>query len=470
MFEDQVALPAQFTTAFYVSTLIGTALAIAGVFLIDAGLSRRGNVLHTVTQKLVAMATAGVGMSLIGYGIWNWQYLKAFGIENPLGESIKEWWVAGSALTTNPQHIDPAVVPGADAFQFFFIIFVVFAAFFGSLLAGSVIERVKTLPLGILCFFFGALVIPFLAYLLYGSVGPLSNNGTHEFGGVFFYILVGTWALVLAWRAGPRPGAFTAHEAGPPVPHNLVLTAIGLLIVLAGLCGYALGNGFLSPDAGYFGIALNESGMGLLMSNTWMAFTTAALGGLIVWRIGRSIYFLLIAPIAGWVSVAGMVDVADPWQAGIVAFFAPFVLFGGYKVMRALKIDEPKVVPLTLGTGIYGALATAVVATNVNQGGYFGLEAPYALGHAEITFGDQLLGVVVTIGLGLVTALVLVFLLEKTIGLRDRRVDEGAAADLDNVVIGTVAYPDLAVNGRTKDLQPVTSISSTETEPEPEPV
>lgn len=53
-------------------------------------------------------------------------------------------------------------------------------------------------------------MIPFGAYLVYGPVGPMSNSGTHDFGGAYFYILLGTWALVMVWRAKPRPGASKA--------------------------------------------------------------------------------------------------------------------------------------------------------------------------------------------------------------------------------------------------------------------
>ncbi len=53
--------------------------------------------------------------------------------------------------------------------------------------------------------------------------------------------------------------------------------------------------------------------------------------------------------------------------------FAPFILLGGYKLMIRLRLDDLKVVPLTLGPGIYSALMAAVLAGGVKQGGYFGI-------------------------------------------------------------------------------------------------
>ncbi|MFF0492581.1 ammonium transporter [Nocardia sp. NPDC004068] len=440
MYKEQVSVSAQLPTVLYIIGLIAVMLALAGVFLFDAGLSRAGNVLHTFVQKLIAAFAAAAGMSLIGFAIWDWQFDQAFGVAHPLRSAIGSWWLAGPNINTFPQHLDPATVPGADSFQAFYALFILFAAFFAALLAGSVIERVKTPALALIALVFGALVIPFGGYLVYGSVGPLSNSGTHDFGGAFFYILLGCWALVLVWRAKPRLGVFDGSAAEAPLPHNMAYTVLGLILFLAGICGYALVNGYLVPDAGYFGITLNESGMGIVVTNVMMAFATSSLGGLVVWRIAKNPYFFLVAPVAGWISVSALIDVAEPWQAGLTALFAPLFMFGVYKLMLRLRLDDSKVVPLTLGPGIYSALVTAAFATGVKQGGYFGLEGEYGFQHATINLGHQILGVVVFVAVGLLSALVVVVAIEKTIGLRDRRVDEGHHSQLDRATLGQVAY------------------------------
>jgi len=439
MFEDQVSIAAQLTTILYIVGVIAIMLALVGVILFDAGLSRPGNVMHTMVQKLVAAFVAAAGMSVIGFAIWDWQFNQAFGVPNGLSKAIESWWLGGSNINTLPQNLDPAVVPGADSYHAFFAIFILFAAFLAALLAGAVIERVKTTSLAVVALVFGALVIPFGGYLVYGPVGPLSNAGTHDFGGSFFYILLGCWALVLVWRAKPRVGVFSGT---PPAPHNLVYTVVGMVLFLAGICGYVLVNGFLVPDVGYFGITLNDSGMGLIVTNLMMAFAASALGGLVTWKISKNPYFFLIAPVSGWIGVAGLIDVVKPWQAGVTALFAPLVVLGGYKLMNRLGLDDPKVVPLTLGPGIYSALMTAVFASGVKQGGFFGLEGDYAFQHASIGIVQQLIGVGVFLALGLVSALIVVTAVEKTVGLRDERVDDGLDGQLDRVVIGLTAYPE----------------------------
>lgn len=440
MFEDQVSTAAQLQTFFYVIGLIAIMIAIAGVFLFDAGLSRRGNVMHTMVQKLAAAFVSAAGMSVLGFAIWDTQYNQAFGVPHPFRQALSSWWLGGDDINAYAQHIDSAVTPGADSYQAFYAIFLLFAAFFGALLAGSVIERVKTSSLVVVSLVFGALVIPFVGYLVYGSVGPLSNRGTHDFGGSFFYILLGSWALVLVWRAKPRVGVFAGQASEPPLPHNQVYTIAGLMLFLAGLCGYVLVNGFLVPGAGFFGITMNESGMGIIVTNLMMAFAFASLGGLAAWKIGKHPYFFLVSPVAGWIAISGLVDVAKPWQAGLTALFSPLLVLGGYKLMIRLGLDDPKVVPLTLGPALYSALMTAVWASGVKQGGFTGLKGKYALQHAEVGFGPQLLGIVVILAVALVSALVVVLAVEKTLGLRDPRVDEGLDADLDLAVIGVPAY------------------------------
>lgn len=63
---------------------------------------------------------------------------------------FRSWWLFGDNINTYSQRLDHTVVPDAEAFQAFFAIFVVFGAFFAALLAGSVIERVKTRSLVVL--------------------------------------------------------------------------------------------------------------------------------------------------------------------------------------------------------------------------------------------------------------------------------------------------------------------------------
>ncbi|WP_203045969.1 hypothetical protein [Pimelobacter simplex] len=440
--ETQVSTHAQVATAYYVIGLVAIALAVAGVFMFDAGLSRRGNVLHTLIQKLAAASVGGVAMAVVGFAIWDVQFTQAFGSASPIKDAFQSWWLFGDNINAYSHQLDHAVVPDAEAFQAFFAIFIIFGAFFAALLAGAVIERVRTGALVVVSAVFAGLVIPVGAYLVYGPVGPLSNAGTHDFGGAFFYILLGTWALVLVWRAKPRPIAYVGDPA--MAPHNLAYVVLGLLLFIAGLCGYVLLNGFLVEGAGFFGITLNESGMGIVLTNLMVTVMAGGVGGLLAWKVTGNVYFFLVAPIAGWVASAASMDVVNPWQSGLIALFAPFVVVGGYQLVKRAGLDDIKIVPITLGPAIYGVLATGVFANGVKQGGYVGLEGKYAFQHASIDIGQQAIGVLVFVVLGLVSALAVVLVVEKVLGLREERIDQGLDSDLDRSVVGWSGYGDPA--------------------------
>jgi Amt family ammonium transporter len=438
LFKEQVSLGSQVETIYYVVPCLALLIGIAAVMMIDSGLATARNTLHTAVQKLVMAGASMFGMAVVGYAIWQWQYYKAFGITNPLGESISNWWLFGKNLTTLPQHLDPKIVPAADQLQLFFVFFVLFAGLAATVLQVGFAERMKMVPAAIIALVFGTVIVPVYGYLDYGSVGPLSNAGLHDFAGIFAYILIGTWSVVFAWRVGPRRGAFDRDPAKRPIPCNLLLTTIGVAFFLFALLGYMAGNGFLVPNLGFFGVGFNESGLAFTIAGTVVAYIGALISGTILWRVTGELFLLLIAPIAGYVSVSGMVDVAKPWQAGVVGFGAPIGVFLVSRLLRRLRIDDGKIGPLALGAGIWGALATGVVAAGDHVGGYPGLSGAYELGHATISFGEQLFGVAVFIAGGLVTALVLAFALEKTIGLRvsDSDLDQG----LDRATFGTDGF------------------------------
>jgi ammonia channel protein AmtB len=438
MFKEQVALGSQVETIYYILPCLALLIGIGALMMIDSGLSTVRNTLYSAVQKLI-MACAGMfGMALVGYGIWQWQYYKAFGIAEPLKEAIGDWGLFGTNLTTLPQHLDPKIVPAADQLQLFFIFFVLFAGLAVTVLQVGFAERMKLIPSAIVALIFGALIVPIYGYLTYGSVGPLSNAGLHDFAGIFAYVVIGTWSVIFAWRVGPRRGAFDKDPSKRPIPSNLLLTTIGIVFFLVALLGYMGGNGFLLPDQGFFGVHLNESGVSFTIAGTVTAYIGALISGTVLWRLTGQLFMLLISPVAGYVAVSGCVDVAKPWEAGVVGLIAPLAVYLVSYALQRLRIDDSKIGPLALGAGIWGALATGIVGAGDKVGGYPGLTGAYELGHTTISFGQQLFGVGVFLAGGFLSALILAFLLEKTIGLRvsDEDLDRG----LDQATFGVDAH------------------------------
>jgi ammonia channel protein AmtB len=430
--------PEQASTNWLMATFIytvGTAavlLVVVGLVLVDMGLVRRRNVLDTTVQKIGAAMVGGLGTLLIGYPIWQWQFNQAFGVPQPLWQAVKDWWLGGAFANTPSRFIDPAVLPEADVLQIFLVFFVTFTMATMALVHTGVVERIKPLPLYVMSFVMGALVSPLIGYLCWGSLSPLTLRGTHDFDGIFpLYITAGTWVLVLAWRVGPRLGAFRPHRSGArPASHNAAFVGVGVLMILFAIPFISIGSGYIVPDVGFFGISFTESGIGIVITNLFAAILGGAVVGLLLAYKRREASWALLGPIAGVVMGGTLFDIGTAWGCLLVGALGPLVSLGTAVLLRKLRIDDPKVVPLALGPGIVGALLTGFLEWGTRTGGYIGLEGKYAVGVAEITPWWQLAGVVTTVVVAGVPALVMCLLFERFGGLRAPEEAELAGMDV----------------------------------------
>jgi ammonia channel protein AmtB len=438
-FKEQVSTNIFLSDVFYAMATVCLFLLVVAVGLIDAGLVQRKNLLDVWIGKLACAMAAGLGMAVIGYSIWQVQFYQAFGIAEPLKEAISNWWIGGINATTFPQSISPEAGFENDVFQVFLVFFIAYAMVAGALLHSAGLERVKHAPLIIISAVAGTVVIPILLYYTWGSVSPLTRNGVHDYLGAYsLYILVGVWSLILAWRAGPRIGAFVSEREsaspGPGIlahrPHNLGLTATGVGLALFAVPFLALGCGYLVPDFGYFGIAMTTSGFGVVLTNIFMSFMGGAVTGLAIAYFTKNPIMALLGPVAGYIGCSASMDVAKPLGMFVVALIAPLVVYAVYLLMMRLRIDDKKIVPLTLGGGIYAVLAAGIAGSGQATGGYFEIESgAYAFQNATINIGHQIVGLAVTLGIATVSGLVLILLLEKTIGLRVDEADEREGLD-----------------------------------------
>jgi Amt family ammonium transporter len=410
---------------------VSVVLVILALGFIDVGLVRRKNTLDTWVQKLVSSLIAGGGTLVVGYGIWNWQFNQAFGIPNPLGQALKDWWIGGTFQTHFAGQIDPKILPEADVLQIFLVFFVAFSMGTLALIHTGAMERMKPAPLYTMAAVIGLVLSPLVAYFCWGPVGPLTNNGTHDFDGIFpLYIFAGTWVAVLSWRLKPRLGAFEPHPSGSaPAAQNVGLVAAGVLIIMFALPFIALSSGFIIPEQGFYGISFTESGYGIVLTNVFASFIGGGIGGAIIAYRRREPLWALLGPLSGAVICGTLFDVGKPWQVLILSMFGPLVALGTTALLRRMRIDEPKVVPLALGPGVVGAIATGFIAWGTKTGGYPGLEGDYALGHAEITPWMQLAGVAVDMALAGIPCLLICLFFEKTSGLRVTEEEELVGLD-----------------------------------------
>jgi ammonium transporter, Amt family len=410
----------------YASGTLGALVILAGLLLVDIGGVRRVNLFDTVIQKLIAFFIGFVIYFLIGFAIWNWQYYVAFEIDQPYWQAIKDWWLGGSLSGAFAQDVDPAQeVMGANLNnqQIFIFFLACFAGIINVLIGLAVTERIKASAYFIIsavC----AVVSSLLSWLTWGSTGPLTNEGYHDFFGAgFVYVFAGAVALVLVRKLGARPGMYSPHRiVGDYRSYNLGLTTIGLVLIITGLPFVILSCGFFFQPEGvealFVGVNMSDTSIGVAFNNLGLAWAGGALtGAVIAYRTKKYIYTLL-GPFAGYVAGSPAFDIYAPWEMFLVSAAAPLVAYAVYEWTQKREIDEHKLINLFLGVGSYGILMAGVLNWGTAGGGYFGLtEGDYAFQHAEINLLWQAIGLAVCVAAGLLTGWVMSAILERTTGL-----------------------------------------------------
>lgn len=421
-FAEQVSTQAYIADLFYILASLATFAVVVALALIDGGLVSSKHLIDTLAQKLISALIAGASCMIAGFAIWMWQFNQAFNVPHALQQALSDWWLFGRYMNMYAQNIDPAAVQGAEVQQIFVVFFFAYAAVFGAFIHSMGLGRMKPSVSYILSAITGGLLMPILVYLTWSPASPLSNNGLHDFVGAFsLYMFVGVWSLILAWRLGPRiasTNAFNVHMFGS-----------GAMLLMMAIPLFVLGCGFLEPGVGYFGISNTTSGLGIIFINVFMSYSGGAISGAVIaYRKHKPVY-MFFGPVAGYVACTALFDIASPWQCLIVAAIGPWVMLVLKDAMTKLNLDDQKLVPLALGPSILSVLMAGIIGTGLPTGGVQGATGAYAFQHAHINFAMQCIGVVVVLLISAVSGLVLVFALEKTIGLRVERTIEQDGMD-----------------------------------------
>ena len=430
--KEQLSTEMLLLAFIYFLGAMAVVLVVLALGFIDVALVRRKNVLDTWIQKLIAALLAGAGTLLGGIAIWNWQFNQAFGVPNPLGQAIKDWWLGGTFMTSYAAQIPFDKLPEAEVQQVFVAFFMTFSLATLALIHTGAMERMRPAPLYTMAVIIGLVLSPFVAYMCWGPVGLLTNQGTHDFEGIFpLYIFSGTWVLILSWRLGPRLGAFKPHPSGAgPAPSNIGLATAGVIIIMFALPFIALGSTWILPGTGVFGISMASTGIGIILVNVLASYCGGAIAGIaIAYRLKQPVWALL-GPLAGSVMCGTLFDVGMPWEVFLVSLLGPPVALGTLALIRRWGIDEQKVIPLALGPGVAGALLVGFIEWGTKTGGFPGLEGDYALQHATITPWWQLAGIVATMLVAAIPCLLICLAFERRGKLRVSEEEELAGLDL----------------------------------------
>jgi Amt family ammonium transporter len=292
-------------------------------------------------------------------------------------------------------------------------------------------------------------IYPIVGHWAWGPDGWLANMALpfRDFAGsTVVHTIGGAISLAGAVVLGPRLGrVFKRDGGGPMPPHNIIIGAIGGLILWFGWYGFNPGS-TLS--------ALDYVGIGRVSFNTTLAACSAGFVAMFYsyirtkkWDLGLTVNGFL----AGLVAITCPCYWVDPWGAFWIGFGAGIVVVWGMDLLEYFRIDDPiGAVPVHMIAGIWGTLSlglfavgkygvptaigtdtSAVVGGLFYGGGYHQLVAQL-IGSAAITFAS--LGV----------SFVLMYLVNLTGTLRVSKVGEMEGLDLHEH--GVHSYPEFVLS------------------------
>ena len=395
-------------TAWMIVSSALVMLMVPGLALFYAGMVRRKNVLSSMMHSFVALGVITVQWVVVGYSI-------AFGddIGGLLGNPGTKFLMLG---------ITPESLSGSVPEYVFAMFQGMFAIITPALIAGAIAERVKFSTYIVFILAWSTLVYDPLAHWVWGEGGWLLERGALDFaGGTVVHLSSGISALVIVLMIGKRRG----YPSGSMMPHNLTMTLLGAGLLWFGWFGFNAGRA----------VAANGSA-GLAFTTTHIAAASGVIGWLLVERWHRGHASALGAAsglVAGLVGITPAAGFVAPWAAIIIGFGAGCLCYGAIVMKGRLGYDDSLDVVGVHGVGgTWGALATGVFAMAA-----FGGHAGLIEGNVS-QFITQVVGVLAAGGYAAVVTLILVFVLNATMGFRVG--DEEEQIGLDQSEHGEVGY------------------------------
>jgi Amt family ammonium transporter len=368
-------------------------------------------------QSFAMMGLITVLWALVGYSL-------AFGAGNCFIGGLEHAFLRGVSLDPNPNY------GGTIPEQTFMIYQLMFAIITPALITGAFAERVKFTSMAVFLSLWSLLIYCPMAHMVWGVGGLLNVAGGRwpvlDFaGGTVVHITSGIAALVTALYLGKRAGY--PEEDMPP--HSMVLSFIGAALLWFGWFGFNAGS------------ALNAGPLATsAFVNTQFAAAAAAIGWVVSEWIqnGRPTALGGISgAVAGLATITQASGYVQPMSALAIGLIAGVVCsLMVFKVKKFFGYDDSLDAFGVHGVGgTMGALLTGLFASgSINA--VFGKDAagrPNPTGAIDGN-GHQFLNQAVGMGIGwalaIVGTLVLLFVVDKTMGLRVSAEEEAVGLDL----------------------------------------
>lgn len=417
----QTSIAAAQTSGDNAWMLVSSALVLMmsgpGLALFYGGLVRRKNILGTMMQTFAMMGVITMLWALIGYSLAFGENTGHFG--SVIG-SFQNALLHGVGLL--PDKVYVTTVP----LQTFMVYQLMFAIITPALITGAFAERMKFSGMLVFLVLWAVFVYSPMAHMVWGKGGLLNaalggRFPTLDFaGGTVVHVTSGVSALVTCLYLGKRMGY--PKEAMPP--HSVVLSFVGACLLWVGWFGFnagsALNSGPLATSAfvaTHFAAAAAAAGWS---AAEWLkngkATALGAISGAVAGLVG-------ITPAAGFVTPISAIWIG--LMVGVFCFAMVFFVknkFGYDDSLDAFGVHG--------AGGTMGAILTGIFANSAINPIFGAGKATGLLEGNGRQLLNQVTGVAIAWGLSIAGTLVLLFVVDKTIGLRVSAADEVEGLDL----------------------------------------
>ena len=415
--DNATAVAAAQTSGDNAWMLVSAALVLMmsgpGLALFYGGLVRKKNILGTMMQTFAMMAVITVLWALVTYSL-------AFGEGSWFIGGLHNVLLHGVGLAPDVKYA--ATIP----LQTFMVYQLMFAIITPALITGAFAERMKFSAMLVFMILWALMVYSPMAHMVWGKGGLLNASLGGRIpcldfaGGTVVHVTSGVSALVTALYLGKRLG----YPKVPMPPHSVVLSFIGACLLWVGWFGFNAGSALAA---------------GTLATSAFVATHFGAAAATIGWsgaewiRQGKvSALGAISGAVAGLVAITPAAGFVTPMSALWIGLFAGvFCYLMVVKVKARFGYDDSLDAFGVHGAGgTLGALLTGVFANSaINP--IFG--AGKATGLLEGNWHqvlNQAGGVAIAWSLSIVGTLVILFVVDKVIGLRVSEEDEREGLDL----------------------------------------
>jgi Amt family ammonium transporter len=316
-----------------------------GFVMLEAGFARSREAVNILVEGIVDTCICGILF-------WAWGFAFMFESGTPI-IGTHGFFLMGLGGIDTPYLTTGVPLLAIWVFQF------AFADTASTITSGAMVGR---------CGFWGDIlysicvtgfIYPIIGHWTWGPDGWLALAGFRDFAGsTVVHSIGGAISLVGAIALGPRLGrVFKRDGGGPPPAHDIIIGAVGGLILWFGWYGFNPGS-TLS--------ALDISGIARVSFNTTLAACSAGLTAILIgyartkkWDLGITVNGFL----GGLVAITCPCYWVDPFGAFFIGVVAAAVVIYATDLLEFVRIDDPiGAVPVHLFAGIWGTLSLGLFA------------------------------------------------------------------------------------------------------------